>query len=212
MNPSDIPYLSATELGGLIRAKEVTPLEAVDAYLARIEEVDTRLNSYITVCGDEAREEAKSIGEEIARGESRGPLHGVPVGIKDQIYVKGVRNSDGSKIRNDFVPEFDATVVALAEQGFAIIDAEKDEGIINTDYRAEGALFSFFSGGPTRLKVSALVSNADNGTHVLLNFDLQDANQSVESGNLYNARTMSPRRARRYYQEFFGAIEDRLFM
>ena len=121
MNPSDIPYLPATELGGLIRAKEVTPLEAVEAYLARIEEVDTRLNSYITVCGDEAREEAKSIGEEIARGESRGPLHGVPVGIKDQIYVKGVRNSDGSKIRNDFIPDFDATVVTNLRRAGAVI-------------------------------------------------------------------------------------------
>lgn len=111
----------------------------------------------------------------------------------------------------DYDLVFDATVQALAEEGFAIIDAEKDEGIINTDYRAESALLSFLS-GPTRLKVSALISNADNGTHVLLNFDLQDANPSVESGNLYNARSLSPRRARRYYQEFFGAIEDRLFM
>lgn len=110
----------------------------------------------------------------------------------------------------DFV--FDATVQALAEEGFAIIDAEKDEGIINTDYRAESALFSFLSGGPTRLKVSALISNADNGTHVLLNFDLQDADPSLDSSNLYSARSLSPRRARRYYQEFFGAIEDRLFM
>lgn len=121
MNPSDIPFLSATELGGLIKAKEITPLEAVDAYLARIEEVDSRLNSYITVCGDEAREEAKRIGEEVARGENRGPLHGVPVGVKDQIYVKGVRNSDGSKIRNDFIPEFDATVVANLRRAGAVI-------------------------------------------------------------------------------------------
>lgn len=121
MNPSDLPFLSATELGSLIRAKEVTPLEAVDAYLARIEEVDSRLNSYITVCGDEAREDATKAGEEIARGENRGPLHGVPVGVKDQIYVKGIRNSDGSKIRNDFIPEYDATVVANLRRAGAVI-------------------------------------------------------------------------------------------
>ena len=121
MNPSEIPYVSATELGGLIKAKEITPLEAVDAYLARIEEVDPRLNSYITVCGDEAREEAKRACDELARGEDRGPLHGVPVGVKDQIYVKGVRNSDGSKIRNDFIPEFDATVVANLRRAGAVI-------------------------------------------------------------------------------------------
>ncbi len=110
----------------------------------------------------------------------------------------------------DYDLVFDATVQALAEEGFAIIDAEKDEGIVNTDYRAEGAFFAFLS-RPTRMKVSALITRADNGVHVLLNFDLQDANPSVESGNLYNARSMSPRQARRYYREIFGEIEELLF-
>ena len=121
MTPSEIPFLSATELGAKMAAGELTPLEAVDAYLARIEQVDTKLNSYVTVCPDEAREEARRAGEEIRRGELRGPLHGVPVGIKDQIYVKGVRNSDGSKIRNDFVPDFDATVVANLRRAGAVV-------------------------------------------------------------------------------------------
>ena len=106
MSPNEIPYLSATELGGYIAAREISPLEAVEAYLARIGEVDSKLNAYVTVCADQAREEARLAGAEIARGEYRGPLHGVPVGVKDQIYVKGVRNSDGSKIRDDFVPDF----------------------------------------------------------------------------------------------------------
>ena len=127
--------------------------------------------------------------------------------------TQSLPSEDRSRVYNlEYDLVFDAAVQALAEEGFAIIDAEKDEGIINTDYRAESALFSFLSGGPTRLKVSALVSQADNGIHVLLNFDLQDANPSVESGNLYNSRSMSPRRARRYYQELFGEIEERLFM
>lgn len=121
MNPNEIPFLSATELGRCISAKELTPLEAVEAFLARIGEVDSRLNSYITVCADRAREEARLAGEEIARGEYRGPLHGVPVGVKDQVYVKGVRNSDGSKIRDGFVPDFDATVVANLRRAGAVI-------------------------------------------------------------------------------------------
>ncbi len=121
MSPNEIPYLSATELGGRIANREISPLEAVDAYIARIGEVDKKLNAYITVRADEAREEARQAGEEIARGESRGPLHGVPVGVKDQIYVKGVRNSDGSKIRADFVPDFDATVVANLRRAGAVI-------------------------------------------------------------------------------------------
>lgn len=121
MSPNEIPYLSATELGGHIASREISPLEAVEAYLARISEVDTKLNAYITVCADQAREEARQAGEEIARGEYRGPLHGVPVGVKDQIYVKGVRNSDGSKIRDDFVPDFDATVVTNLRRAGAVI-------------------------------------------------------------------------------------------
>lgn len=93
----------------------------MEAYLARIGDVDTKLNAYITVCADQAREEARQAGEEIARGEYRGLLHGVPVGIKDQIYVKGVRNSDGSRIRDEFVPDFDATVVTNLRRAGAVI-------------------------------------------------------------------------------------------
>ena len=121
MSPSDIPYLSATELGAHIEAKEISPLEAVEAYLERIGNVGPKLNAYITVCADQAREDARRAGDEIARGEYRGPLHGIPVGVKDQIYVKGVGNSDGSKIREDFVPDFDATVVSNLRRAGAVI-------------------------------------------------------------------------------------------
>lgn len=105
----------------------------------------------------------------------------------------------------DFV--FDATVRMLAEEGFAITDAEKDEGIINTDYRAEGSFLSILS-GPTRLKISALVSDQSDGVQVLLNFDLQDAD--IDSGSMYNSRSMSPRAAREYYEEFFASLESHL--
>ena len=121
MNPNEIPYLSATELGDCLHSREISPLEAVEAYLARIDQVGSTLNAYITVCADQAREEARQAENEIARGDYRGPLHGVPVGVKDQIYVKGIRNSDGSKIREDFVPEYDATVVSNLRRAGAVI-------------------------------------------------------------------------------------------
>ncbi len=121
MNPNDIPYLSATELGSLIETREITPLEAVDAYLDRIGKADGNLNSFITVSAEQTRQEARDRGEEISRGEYRGPLHGIPVGVKDQIYVRGIRNSDGSKIREDFTPDFDATVVANLRRAGAVI-------------------------------------------------------------------------------------------
>ena len=121
MQPSEIPYLSATELGGLIAAREVTPLEAVDAYLSRIEQVDPRLNAYITVRAEDARQEARQAGAEIVRGQYRGPLHGVPVAVKDQIHTRGILTSDASKIRADFVPADDATVVTRLRQAGAIL-------------------------------------------------------------------------------------------
>ncbi len=109
----------------------------------------------------------------------------------------------------DFV--FDATVQMLAEQGFAIIDAEKDEGIINTDYRLERSSFLRFltsASDHTRMKVTALVSDAPNGTRVLLNFDLQDMDSDVPG--VYAATTLTPRAARRYYRDFFGFLADYL--
>lgn len=121
MQPAEIPYLSATDLGGLIAAQEVTPLEAVDAYLARIEQVDARLNAYITVCAAAARQEARRAGAEIDRGQYRGPLHGVPVAVKDQIHTRGLLTSDASKIRADFIPEADATVVSRLREAGAIL-------------------------------------------------------------------------------------------
>ena len=121
MQPAEIPYLSATDLGGLIAAKEVTPLEAVDAYLARIGRVDARLNAYITVCAEAARQEARQSGAEIVRGQYRGPLHGVPVAVKDQIHTRGLLTSDASKIRADFIPAADATVVSRLREAGAIL-------------------------------------------------------------------------------------------
>ncbi len=121
MQPTEIPYLSATALGGLIAAREVTPLEAVDAYLSRIAAVDSRLNAYITICADAARQEARQAGAEIARGQYRGPLHGVPVAVKDQIHTRGILTSDASKIRADFIPAADATVVTRLRQAGAIL-------------------------------------------------------------------------------------------
>ena len=121
MNKADIPFLSATELGGLIQSREISPVDAVEAYLARIEEVEPKLNSYITLLADEALESAREAESEIAGGTYKGVLHGVPVGVKDQIHTKGIRTSDASKLRENFVPEEDATVVANLKKAGAIV-------------------------------------------------------------------------------------------
>ena len=121
MTTAEIPFLSASELAAAIRAGEVSPVDAVDAYLARINAVGDKLNAYITVCADEARAAAKQLAAEAVAGNFRGPLHGVPVGIKDQIHTAGVRTTDASKIRADFVPDADATVVAKLKSAGAVI-------------------------------------------------------------------------------------------
>ncbi|MCH8298192.1 MAG: amidase [Chloroflexi bacterium] len=121
MASKDIAFLSATELGSAIKAKQISPVEAVEAYLERIERIDPKVNSYITVCADQARQEALQAEAEIRRGEYRGPLHGIPIGIKDQIYTKGIRTTDASKIRSDFVPGEDATVVTNLKKAGAIV-------------------------------------------------------------------------------------------
>ncbi|MDA0264553.1 MAG: amidase [Chloroflexi bacterium] len=117
----DIAFLSATELGAAIKARQVSPTEAVEAYLERIDRIDPKVNSYITVTADQARQEALQAEAEIRRGGYRGPLHGIPIAVKDQIYTKGVRTTDASKIRSDFVPKEDATVVANLKQAGAIL-------------------------------------------------------------------------------------------
>ncbi|MCH7712949.1 MAG: amidase [Chloroflexi bacterium] len=121
MDREQIPFLSATELGNLIKSREVSPVEATQAYLDRIDKVDGKLNAYITVCRDEALADARRAEGEIAAGGYKGPMHGIPVGVKDQFYTKGIRTTGGSNILKDLVPDEDATVVANLKQAGAVL-------------------------------------------------------------------------------------------
>ena len=121
MDKADIPFQSATQLAGLIRSKEVSPVEAVEAYLERIEGLNSQLHAYLTVTGEEALQAARESEQELARGNIRGPLHGVPVAVKDQVYTRGIRTTGGTPIFNDFVPTEDATVVTNLKAAGAIL-------------------------------------------------------------------------------------------
>ena len=144
MEQADIPFLSATQLASLIEARQVSPEEALHAYLDRIEQVGPKVNAYITVCADEAVQQARQAGQEIQQGRYRGPLHGIPVAVKDQVHTTGILTTDASKIRADFIPTEDATVVAkLKEAGAVII------GKTNMSEFAIGDSFSSFK-GPAR--------------------------------------------------------------
>lgn len=104
MTPAAIPFLSATELASAIRAGDLSPVAAVDAYLERIAAVGHRLNAYITVCADEARAQARQLESEAAAGHWRGPLHGVPVGVKDQIHTAGIRTAPHRTMDRPYLP------------------------------------------------------------------------------------------------------------
>ena len=121
MEKRDIPYLSAAELSRLIEKREVSPVEAVEAYLERIDGLDPKLNAYITVCHEEALRAAKEAEHDLVRGAHRGAMHGIPVAVKDQIHTEGIRTTGGSPIFEDFVPDDDATVVAKLKSSGAIL-------------------------------------------------------------------------------------------
>ena len=99
MDINKIAFLSVAEQARLSRKKECTPTELVEAYLDRSEQVDTKLNSYITGLADDALRDAEKATADITAGNYIGTLHGIPVGIKDQIHTRGIRTSSGSKHR-----------------------------------------------------------------------------------------------------------------
>lgn len=121
MDKKDIPFLSTAELGRLIEQKQVSPVEATDAYLDRIDDLDFKFNSYLTICRKQALQAAKDAEQSIVQGNYLGPMHGIPVAVKDQIWTEGIRTTGGSRILVDFVPEEDATVVANLKKAGSVI-------------------------------------------------------------------------------------------
>jgi aspartyl-tRNA(Asn)/glutamyl-tRNA(Gln) amidotransferase subunit A len=143
MEASELCYLSLRSLGTLIQRQEVSPLEATEAVLDRVDKVDRQLNSFITLLRDQALTQARAAAQEIAGGQYRGPLHGIPIALKDLYYTKGVRTTAGSKILSDFIPTYDATVVSRLQDAGAIL-----VGKLNMHEFARGATNSSSLIGP----------------------------------------------------------------
>ncbi len=117
----DIAFMSTLELRTLIKDKQISPVEATKLYLNRIEKLDSELNSYITVTADEAIRSAKLAEDAVVRGENLGPLHGIPISIKDLESTKGILSTSGSIIFKDRVPDADSIVVERVRQAGAVI-------------------------------------------------------------------------------------------
>jgi aspartyl-tRNA(Asn)/glutamyl-tRNA(Gln) amidotransferase subunit A len=118
---SDLSYLSAIELGKLIKQKAISPVEITRATLDRAERLQRPLNCFITLCGDEAMEAARAAESEIMAGRYRGPLHGVPYAAKDLVDTAGIRTTYGTLVYKDHVPEQDAVAVSRLKQAGAIL-------------------------------------------------------------------------------------------
>jgi aspartyl-tRNA(Asn)/glutamyl-tRNA(Gln) amidotransferase subunit A len=119
---ADLTFATATELARLIAGKQVSPVEVVRAHLDRITALDGSLKAFITVTADSALAAAREAEAAVSSGRTLGPLHGVPLGLKDLYDTAGVRTTGGSKILADRVPTTDATVVRrLREAGMIVL-------------------------------------------------------------------------------------------
>ncbi len=118
---SEMVWKPIAELARLIAGKQLSPVEAVRACLDRIEALDGKLKAFITVTGEAAQAAAKAAESAVMNGQPIGPLHGIPIGLKDLYATKGVRTTGGSKILADWVPAEDATVVTRLTAAGAIV-------------------------------------------------------------------------------------------
>ena len=139
MGETPLHYQTIQQVAELIRTKRLSPVELTEVSLQRIEELDGRFKSYATVTADQALATAAAAEREIASGSWRGPLHGVPLAVKDLCFTRGVRTMGGTPVLARHVPGFDATVVArLAAAGAVVL------GKLNLSEGAMGGYHSSF--------------------------------------------------------------------
>src|SRR5688500_2469405 len=137
---SDITTLSVGRSAELIQDGAVSPREVVEAHLVRIEKLNPQLNAIVTTAAD-ARDKAIAAEAAVMRGESLGPLHGVPVTIKDTIETAGLRTTSGSALRAEFIPLHDAPAVARLKAAGAIILGKTNTAEMAMDYTTENPVF-----------------------------------------------------------------------
>lgn len=145
MSDKTLAFKGIAELSSLYRRREVSPVEVVETFLERIDRLEGTLNHFITVMGEQALEAARHAESNLSAGTDRGPLHGIPISLKDIIFTRGVRTTCASKVMEAYVPDHDATVVArLQEEGAIIL------GKVNAQEFAMGPTGAGSHFGPAR--------------------------------------------------------------
>jgi amidase len=138
---SELAYVSAVDLASKIRRREVSSMEALEYFLKRIAALDGTINSVVTVDAERARAEAAAADKALARGEARGPLHGVPMTIKDSFQTAGMRTTSGAPELAGFVPEEDAWPVARLREAGAIVFGKTNLPIYAGDLQSYNEIF-----------------------------------------------------------------------
>ncbi|HJP32915.1 MAG TPA: amidase [Candidatus Latescibacteria bacterium] len=134
-------YRTATDLAGAIRRREVTAVEVVEAHLARIEATNGTLNAVVTLCAEQALDRARRADAALQTGELWGPLHGVPITVKDHYATAGLRTTSGHTPFADNVPDEDATVVARLLAAGAILLGKTNMPPLGLNYQCDNELF-----------------------------------------------------------------------
>ena len=180
MDPADVLELYLTDLSRLIAARELSSSEVVSAALTRLERLEVKLNAFITVLREQALAEAKKADEEIARGNYRGALHGVPVTIKDMFETAGVRTTGGSKILADWVPETDADLVEKLRAAGAVII-----GKTNLDEFGHGGTSTLSHFGPVHnpWDIERIAGGSSGGSAVAVAAGIGPLSYGTETGS-----------------------------
>lgn len=118
---SELTTLGIAEAGRLLAKGEITATALTEAFLARIEAIDHKLGSFVTLTADRAHNAARQADMELSQGMRRGPLHGIPIGLKDIYETEGVRTTGHSHLRMDYVPAIDGETVRRLKAGGAVI-------------------------------------------------------------------------------------------
>jgi Asp-tRNA(Asn)/Glu-tRNA(Gln) amidotransferase A subunit family amidase len=117
----DLTELTASEAAQLVRQRELSPVTLVESLLQHIDRLEPRVQAWVTLDRSGALTAAQRLAAEAERGSIRGPLHGVPIGVKDIYWTAGLKTTCGSRIFAEHVPSYDATTVARLKQAGAII-------------------------------------------------------------------------------------------
>src|SRR6185369_3286186 len=118
---TDVLYASALELGRKLHARQISAVELAESYLARIEELDPTLHAFVTVDRERALASARRAESEIVKGRVRGPLHGVPYGVKDLFAIEGLRSTWGAKPFEEQRFAWTATVIERLDRAGAVL-------------------------------------------------------------------------------------------